>query len=78
MTQTEYNTMAGVNFNNPINPWIYPAKLAPNASTGTRARAEAEHKELINKFETFEGVRLGTKDFILEAVNQEYLIKIEH
>ncbi len=40
--------------------------------------ALAEHKELINQFETFEGVRLGTKDLILEAVDNEYLSKIEH
>jgi hypothetical protein len=49
-----------------------------NATAGTRARAEAEHKELINQFETFEGVQLGTKDLILEAVDNEYLSEIEH
>jgi hypothetical protein len=43
-----------------------------------RARAEAEHKELISQFETFEGVRQGVKDLILEAVDNEYLIEIEH
>jgi hypothetical protein len=45
---------------------------------GTRARAEAEHKELINQFETFKGVCQVTKDIILEAGNNEYLIEIEH
>ena len=43
-----------------------------------RARAEAEHKELINQFETFEGLRQGVKDLILKAVDNEYLIDIEH
>ena len=79
MDPTDYNTMTGgTAFVNPVNPGIYPAGLALNAAAGTRARAEAEHKELINQFETFEGVRLGTKDLILEAVDNEYLSEIEH
>ena len=79
MDPTDYNTMTGgTAFVNPVNPGIYPAGLAVNAAAGTRARAEAEHKELINQFETFEGVRLGTKDLILEAVDNEYLSEIEH
>ncbi len=45
---------------------------------GTRAKAEAEHKELINQYKTFKGVRLGTKDLILEAVVNKYLIEIEN
>ena len=68
----------GTDFVNPVNPGIYPANLALNAAAGARARAEAEHRELINQFETFEGVRLGTKDLILEAVDNEYLNEIEH
>jgi hypothetical protein len=79
MDPTDYSTMTeGTAFVNPVNPGIYPADLALNAAAGTRARAEAEHKELTNQFETFEGVRLGTKDLILEAVDNEYLIEIEH
>ena len=79
MDPAEYNTMtAGIDFENPVNPGFYPADLALNAAAGTRARAEAEHKELINQFETFEGVRLGTKDLILEAVDTEYISEIEH
>ena len=54
----------GTNFINPVNPGIYPTNLAANATAGIRARAEAEHKELINQFETFKGVRFGTKDLI--------------
>jgi hypothetical protein len=41
---TKYLTMAGVAFNNPIHPGIYPAGLAANAAAGTQAREEAEHK----------------------------------
>jgi hypothetical protein len=49
MNPTEYNTMTGgIDFINPVNPGIYPTGLAVNVAAGTRARAEAEHKELIN------------------------------
>ena len=79
MDQLDYNTMTtGIDFVNPVNPGIYPAGLALNAAAGTRAREEAIHKELIAQFETFEGVKLGTKDLILEAVDNEYLSEIEH
>jgi hypothetical protein len=79
MNPTEYNTMTGgIDFVNPVNPGIYPTRLAVNAMAGIRARAEAEHKELINQYKTFEGVHLGAKDLILEAVDNKYLIKIEH
>jgi hypothetical protein len=75
METTAYLTMtAGIAFVNPANPGVYPAGLTANAAATIRARAEAEHKELINQFETIEGV----KDLILEAVDNEYLIKIEH
>ena len=57
MDPVDYNTMtAGIDFVNPVNPGIYPSDLTLNAAAGARARAEAEHKELINQFETFEGV----------------------
>ena len=79
MESTAYSTMTtGIAFANPTNPGVYPAGLAANAAATIRARAEAEHKELINQFETFEGVRQGVKDLILEAVDNEYLIEIEH
>jgi hypothetical protein len=32
---TKYLAMAGVAFNNPIHPGIYPASLAANAAAGT-------------------------------------------
>jgi hypothetical protein len=79
MEPTEYSIMSGgIDFANPLNPGFYPAALAATAAAGTRAKAEAEHKELINQYKTFEGVRLGTKDLILEAVENKYLIKTEH
>ena len=79
MDPTDYSTMTGgIDFVNPANPGIYPTGLALNTAAGTRAREEAIHKELITQFETVEGVKLGTKDFILEAVDNEYLNEIEH
>jgi len=49
MDPVDYNTMtAGIDFVNPVNPGIYPSDLTLNAAAGARARAEAEHKELIN------------------------------
>jgi hypothetical protein len=79
MEPTESSTMSGgIAFTNPLNPGFYPATLAATATVGTRAKAEAEHKELINQYKTFKGVRLGTKYLILEAVENKYLIKIEH
>jgi hypothetical protein len=79
MEAVAYTTMTGgTAFINPANPGIYPVGLAINASVGTRARAEAERKELINQYKMYERVRQGTKDLILEAVDNEYLIKIEH
>jgi len=79
MEPAAYSTMTGgIDFVIPANPGVYPAGLAANAAATVRARAEAEHKELITQFETFEGVRQGVKDLILEAVDNEFLIEIEH
>jgi hypothetical protein len=53
----EYSTMfGGIAFTNPLNPGFYPATLAAAAAAGTTAKAEAEHKQLINQYKTFEGV----------------------
>ena len=79
MEAAAYSTMTGgIAFADPANPGVYPAGLAANAAATVRARAEAEHKELITQYKTFEGVRQGVKDLILEAVDNEYLIEIEH
>ncbi len=66
METVAYTTMTGITaFINPANPGIYPVSLTINALAGTRARAEAEHKDLINQYKMYEGVRQGTKDLIL-------------
>jgi hypothetical protein len=79
MEPTEYSTMSrGIDFADPINPGFYPATHATNTAAGTRAKAEAEHKKLINQYKTFKGVHLGIEDLILEAVENEYIIKIEN
>ncbi len=67
----------GVAFVNPANPGTYPVNVPANAATGVRARAEAEHKEFVQEYETLQGVVQATKEIILEAVNQEYLLEIE-
>ena len=73
----KYLTMAGQAFNAPPNPGIYPAGLAANAAAGTRARAEAEHKEDVAQYEIFKGVEQALKDIIQEAVEHDYLLEIE-
>ena len=77
MDPARYLLIAGVPFNNPANPGNYPANVPGNAAAGVRARAEAEHKEQVREYETFQGVAQATKDIILEAVDHEYLLEIE-
>jgi hypothetical protein len=74
---TKYLTMAGVAFNNPIHPGIYPAGLTANAAARTQSREEAEHKELLVQYEILKGVEQALKDIILEAVEHDYLLEIE-
>ena len=74
---TKYLTMTGVAFAIPPNPGIYPAGLAANAAAGTRARAEAEHKEEVAQYEVLKGVEQALKDIILDAVEHDYLLEIE-
>ncbi len=69
--------MDGTIFVNPVHPGIYPAGLTANAAAGTRAMAEAVHKEQIAQFKIFEGVEQALKDIILKAVNHDYLLEIE-
>ena len=77
MEPTRYLLTAGVPFNNPANPGNYPLDIAGNAAAGVRARAEAEHKEEVREYETYQGVIQATKDIFLETVDHEYLIEIE-
>jgi hypothetical protein len=74
---TKYLAIAGVAFTDPIHPGIYPTGLPTTAAAGTRARAEAEHKESIAKYEIFKGVEQALKDIILEAVEHDYLLETE-
>jgi hypothetical protein len=67
----------GIVFVNPANPGIYPTNVLENATAGVRARAEAEHKEFVREYETFQGVVQATKDIISDAINHKYLLKIE-
>ena len=73
--------MAGVAFNHAFNhanhPGIYPTGLLANAAAGTQAREEAEHKERLAQFETFNGVEQALKDIILEVVEHNYVMEIE-
>ena len=68
---TKYLNMAGVPFIDPIHPGIYPTGLATTAAAGTRAKAEAEHKESLAEYEIFKGVKQALKDIILEAVEHD-------
>jgi hypothetical protein len=77
MEPARYLLTTGVPFNNPANPGNYPLTVAGNAAAGVRARAEAEHKEEVREYETFQGVIQATKDIFLEAVDHEYLLEIE-
>ena len=77
MDPARYLLTAGVPFVNPANPGNYPAGVAANAAAGVRARAEAQHKEEVKEYETFQGVTQATKDIIMEAVDHEYLLEIE-
>ena len=74
---TKYLTMAGEAFTIPPNPGIYPATFAAGALAGTRAQAEAEHKEKVAQYEILKGVEQALKDIILEAVKHGYLMEIE-
>jgi hypothetical protein len=77
MDPARYLLTAGVPFVNPANPGNYPAGIAANAAAGARARAEAQHKEEVKEYETFQGVIQATKDIIMEAVEHEYVLEIE-
>ena len=77
MDPARYLLTAGIPFINPANPGNYPAGIAANAAAGARARAEAQHKEEVKEYETFQGVIQATKDIIMEAVDHEYLLEIE-
>jgi hypothetical protein len=75
--QARYLLMRGVIFTNPVNPGTYPANVSGKAAAGVQARAEAEHKEFVKEYKTFQGVIQATKDIIFKAANHKYLLEIE-
>ena len=77
MDPAQYFLTAGAPFVNPANPGTYPANVPNNATQGFRARVEAEHEELVKECKTFQRVVQATKDIILEAVDNKYLLEIE-
>ncbi len=62
MDPARYLMTAGVQFVNPANPGNYPANVPGKAAAGVWARAEAEHKEEVKEYETFQGVVQAAKD----------------
>ena len=77
MDPARYLLTAGVPFANPANPGNYPANVPGNAAAGVRARAEAEHKELVKEYETFQGVVQATKDIILKQLITNTYLKLK-
>jgi hypothetical protein len=75
--QSTFVMMGGTVFVNPVHPGIYPAGLTANAAAGTRAMAEAVHKEQIAQFKIFVGVEQALKDIVFKAVDLDYLLEIE-
>jgi hypothetical protein len=74
---TKCLAIAGEAFTDPIHPGFYPTGLPTTAAAGTRARAEAKHKESLAEYEFFKGVKQALKDIILEAVEHDYLLEID-
>ncbi|KAL7453787.1 hypothetical protein ACHAWC_005423 [Mediolabrus comicus] len=60
-------------FTTPTYPGVYDINIAANAANAARARAEAEHRALIQQYEVFKGVEKGLKNLIVEAVEEDYL-----
>jgi hypothetical protein len=74
----KYLTMTGSTALTPLtNPGIYPAGLALNAAARMQAREEALHKELIPQYEILKSVKQALKDIIINAVEGDFLLKME-
>jgi len=75
LSDANYATIApGTPFVPPANPGVF--QIGVTAANCTRM--EAEHNEQIKVFETFTGVRMGLKDFILKAIAKDYLLEFKH
>ncbi len=70
----DYELLApGTPFIAPLNlEGIYPAVVFPAAQRGQR---EAEHKELIRKFEKCTGAGKGLKELILQVIDKDFLLE---
>ena len=73
LKDARYLAIAGVVFNRPNYPGVYDVNIAGNAANAVRARAEAEHRALIQQYEVFKGVEKRLKNLIVEAVDEDYL-----
>ena len=65
----------GVTFDIPAHPGMYPTAVSNDAKV--RASEEAKHKCQILQHEICAGVGQVMKDFIVEAVDEEWLAEIE-
>ena len=75
--ESKYITVSngGVTFNIPAHPGMYPETVSDDVKV--RASEEAKHKGLILEHEVCAGVEQVMKDFIVEAVDEEWLSEIE-
>lgn len=74
LSDVDYATMAPATpFVIPANPGVYPAGNIPAAQRGQQ---EAEHKALINQFQTCVGVAKGIKELILQAIDEDFLLEV--
>jgi hypothetical protein len=70
LSDNDYATiMPGTPFVAPLNPGVYPIGV----TAANCLQLEAKHKEQINQFHTFAGVRMGLKDLILKKIDKDYL-----
>jgi hypothetical protein len=75
LSDVNYATMApGTPFVAPLNPVVYPIGV----TAANCLQMEAEHKKQINQFHTIAGVGMGLKDLILKAIDEDYLLEINH
>ena len=65
----------GVSFTVPAHPGHYPASASDDPKI--RAKEEAQHKGKLREFAECAGVLQVVKDFIVEAVDEEWLAEIE-
>jgi hypothetical protein len=57
----------------PANPGVYPAGVIPATQL---LQQEAKHKALIKQFQTCIGVAKGLKEFIMKAIDKNFLLEL--